>query len=101
MKTEQLILVEQFCLHHNIEATFVAGLHDFGLIKLTVIEERPYLSPEQLASVEKMMRLHYELEINFEGIDAIFHLLTRIETLQEELVRAQNRLLSFSDDNPE
>ena len=96
MKTD-LILVEQFCLHHNIDVTFITALQDFGLVEVVIIEERTYLSQEQLLSVEKMMRLHYELEINLQGIDAIVHLLRRIEALQQELTASQNKLMSFGN----
>ena len=96
MKTD-LILVEQFCLHHNIDVTFIAALQEFGLVEVVSIEERTYLSQEQLLAVEKMMRLHYELEINLQGIDAIGHLLRRIEMLQQELTAVQNKLSSFGE----
>jgi len=96
MKTD-LILVEQFCVHHNIDVTFIAALQDFGLVEVVIIDERTYLSQEQLLAVEKMMRLHYELEINLQGIDAIGHLLQRIEALQRELTATHNKLRSFGE----
>lgn len=92
MKTESLILVKQFCLSHGIDTGFIAALHNFGLIEIIVAEENQYLSPIQLREAEKMIRLHYELEVNLEGIDIITNLLRRIETLQMELNAAQNKL---------
>ena len=96
MKTD-LILVEQFCLHHNIDVTFITALQDFGLVEVVIVEDRTYLPQEQLLAVEKMMRLHYELEINLQGIDAIGHLLQRIEALQQELTTTRNKLMSFGN----
>ena len=81
MKTETLILVEQFCSSHGISTTFIAALHNFGLIELLVVEEKHYLTPLQLKEVERMVRLHYELDVNLEGIDIITNLLKRIEGL--------------------
>lgn len=98
METKNLILIEQLCSHHNIEVSFVNSLHEFGLIEIVVIEDNKYLSHEQLKDIEKMMRLHYELEINMEGIDAISNLLLQINNLQQELIVAKNKLRLFEKD---
>lgn len=92
METKNLILVEQICTHHNIEMSFVDALHEFGLIEVVVIENNQYLSNEQLKDLEKMVRLHYDLHINVEGIDAVSNLLNRIAHLEQELVVAKNKL---------
>lgn len=92
MKTETLILVNQFCTSHDIDITFIMGLQDFGLIEIIVVEENQYLAPQQLKEVEKMIRLHYDLKVNLEGIDIITNLLKRIESLQKDLVSAQNKI---------
>lgn len=97
METKDYILIAQFCKHHNIEISFVDSLQQYGLIEVVVIENDQYLMPEQLKELEKMMRFHYDLNINLEGIDAIAHLLKRIEALQQELQATKNRLSVFSD----
>ena len=98
MRTKDLILLEQFCELHNIEFSFISSLQEFGLIEIVMIEDNKYLSHEQLNDVEKMMRLHYELDINMEGIDAISNLLQRIDLLQQELLVTKNRLRLFDHD---
>lgn len=98
METKNLILIEQLCSHHNIEVSFINSLHEFGLIEIVVIEDNKYLSHEQLKDIEKMMRLHYELEINMQGIDAISNLLVQINNLQQELTVAKNKLSLFEKD---
>ena len=97
METNNLILIEQFCEHHNIEFSFIDSLHQFGLIEVIIENNNRYLQHEQLKDVEKMMRFHYELDINMEGIDAISNLLQRMNQLQQELVSAQNRLRFFEE----
>ncbi|MEI7499438.1 MAG: chaperone modulator CbpM [Bacteroidota bacterium] len=92
MKTENLIPVDQFCRHYNIEFSFIDTLHEFGLLQLTEVEEIRYIYPEQITDLERIMHLHYELDINFEGIDAISHLLQRVDQLQNELINMKNRL---------
>jgi hypothetical protein len=92
MDNQHLILVEQICTYHQAEPTFIGSLQELGLIEVVVIDDQQYLRDEQLQAVEKMIRLHYELHINPEGIDAIAHLLQRIDDLQQELTAAKNKL---------
>jgi MerR HTH family regulatory protein len=92
METSNLILTAQFCTCHNVEVSFITALHDAGLIEIIVVEDDQYLSLEQLRDIEKMIRFHYELDINIEGIDAIANLLKQINELQQELAIAKNKL---------
>lgn len=92
METENLILIEKICSHHEIEISFVHALREYGLIEVVEVADNQYLSNEQLRDFEKMMRLHYELNINLEGIDVIARLLQQIDDLQQELLAARNKL---------
>ena len=83
METNNLILIEQLCTHHNIEFSFINELQEFGLIEVIIIDNNKYLANEKIKDVEKMMRLHFELDINMEGIDAISNLLLQIDNLQK------------------
>ena len=97
MNSKNLIQIKQFCLYHEIENTFITELHNYGLVKIIVLEEDEYLQPEQLPTVEKMIRLHYDLKINLEGIDAIANLLNKIEILQQNLITTQNKLRLYEE----
>ncbi|WP_264523353.1 chaperone modulator CbpM [Flavobacterium sp. N502536] len=92
MSSRNLIQIKQFCLYHEIENTFITELHNYGLIEIIVFEEDEYFQPEQLPAVEKMIRLHYDLKINLEGLDVIANLLSKIEALQQNLTTTQNKL---------
>ena len=81
-----------FCRHHHIEITFVHSLQEYGLLAAQEAEDDLLLSAEQLEALEKLVRLHYELHINLEGIDAIYHLLNRVESLQQEVSYLKARL---------
>lgn len=96
MENENLILIAQFCQHHEVEPAFITSLRQFGLVKVFEIENEQYFASDELALVEKMLRLHYELGINMEGLDAIANLLRQIEALQQELIIAKNRLETFA-----
>lgn len=92
MSTEQLIAVEVFATHQGVEATFVHALHERGLIRITTVHERHFLRPEELARIEQLARLHYDLEINLEGLEAISHLLDRMDAAQREAHELRERL---------
>jgi len=95
MENKNLILIAQFCLHHDVDQSFVLSLQEFGLIKIFELKKELYLSHEEIAKLERMIRLHNELGVNFEGIDVIDGLLQRIVQLQKELNNAKNRLDAF------
>ena len=97
MTTEQLIAVEVFALHQGVEPTFVLALHERGLIDVTFVHEQHFLQPQQLARVEQLARLHYDLEINLEGVEAISHLLDRMRAAQREAAILRERLRLYED----
>jgi len=92
METENLISLNEFCINHNIEISFIESLHDNGLIEITTIDTTIFIDNGQLEKLEKIARLYYELNINLEGIDSIIHLLRRISSLQDEIVILKNKL---------
>ncbi len=85
-----LIAVEQFCAYYNIDFSFIESLNEFGLIEIVPVNDERFLPHEQLKEVEKMIRLHYDLDINMAGIDAIANLLKRINNLQQEIRLLKN-----------
>lgn len=97
METEDMIPLHQVITHHNIEVTFVDSLQEFGLIEITTVDEIRCVPRAQMSELEKMIRLHYELDINLEGIEAISYLLKRVNSLQEELTIARNRLRVYEE----
>jgi hypothetical protein len=95
MKTTQmddLIAVNEFCVNHHIEISFINLLQQNGLIEIRTIESKYFVEKEQLPQLEKYVRFYYELDINLEGIETISYLLQRIENLQHEIVVLKNKL---------
>ena len=92
MQTKNLIPIDDFCTHHNIEISFISSLQQTGLIETTIIKDTGFIDSAQLRQLEKIVRLHYELDINLEGIETITHLLQRIISLQEDNIALKNRL---------
>lgn len=92
MNYEELIPAEEFCIHHNIEYSFIHSLVSSGLISITSIKSTAYIHPDEIDKVEKFIRLHYDLDINIEGIETINYLLEKIEQMQEEMMSLRNRM---------
>ncbi len=92
MESDKNIAIDAFCSYYRIEASFVESLNDSGLIDIQRDADTWYVQYSQLAEIEKYIHLHYDLDINLEGIEAISHLLKRIDNLQAELQLLRNRL---------
>ena len=90
--TENLIPLDQLSVHLKIEMSFFNHLGDIGLIEIITIEQILYVHQDKMQDIEKMIRMHHELEINIEGIDIIFNLLEKIAIQQQELESLRNRL---------
>ncbi|OKS85379.1 chaperone modulator CbpM [Mucilaginibacter polytrichastri] len=92
MATEDLIEATVFCTYHQVEYSFIASLEEAGLVQLTFINQQYFIPNTQLLQLEKMIRLHQELDINLPGIEAIAHVLQRMEDLQQQNISLINKL---------
>jgi len=95
MNTENLIPLTQLCQYYQVELSFFSSLNEIGLIEIEILEQSQYLHQDRIHDVEKMIRLHHELNVNPEGIDVVFNLLQKLEALQDELMSIKNRLQVF------
>lgn len=91
MQTD-LIIVSDYCDKCHIEPSFILLLEEDGLIEVQVIENQKYILASQLRELERYTRMYYDLSINIAGIDAIRHLLDRMQTMQDELHRLRKRV---------
>ena len=92
METQDLIIVDVFCQEYQIEINLIDDLESFGLIETIVHNENKYLDKNQLVHVEKIIRLHNDLNINKEGIEIILDLLEKEKQLLSEIKYLKNRL---------
>jgi hypothetical protein len=87
-----LIIIKEYCLKCEVESTFIEILYQEGLIDIIEEENERFILHSQLKDIEQYCRWYYDLSINVEGIDAIRHLLKRMQALQEELKTLQRKL---------
>lgn len=89
---QDMIVAAEFCTHHNVEYSFISTLNEYGLIEVTTVEETRFIPCDELPKLERLVRLHDELDINLEGLQAISYLLQKIENMQQEIMHLKNRL---------
>ncbi len=94
-----LISTQTICTHYNIEISFVDALNKMGLIHIQVIEETQFIHEEDMGNLEKIIRLHNELNVNLEGIDVVLNLLEKEMRLRNELTALKNRLRLYENDD--
>ncbi|NQX53357.1 chaperone modulator CbpM [Pedobacter panaciterrae] len=91
METE-LITITEYCFKYDIEPEFIISLEDSGIISLMKVESEKYIHIRQFGELDKYIHLHYDLQINIEGIDAIRHLLEKVDAMQQEIQELKNQL---------
>lgn len=92
MNLNELITTEELCTRYKVEHTFITSLDESGLLEVIRIEQREYVHCDKIGEFEKMHRLHYDLNINLEGLEAIQHLLKQLKKLQKKNLELRNRL---------
>ena len=90
-----MVAASEFCTSHNVEISFLYSLSESGLLEITNVEETVFINQEQLPELEKLVRLHYDMDINLEGIEAIHHLLQQMKTMQDEMRVLKNKLALY------
>ena len=98
MNQKPLISIQVLCSHNNVEISFVDAIHKMGLIEIAIRKENQFIHQDQISDLEKVIRLHNELNVNLEGIDVVFNLLEKKRTLRNELNALKNRLRLYEND---
>lgn len=92
MHTEQLILLETFCSHHQVEVSFLTSLQEYGLVEIVRMEDVSYIPESKVKEAEQLVRLHNDLELTPDGLEIVCYLLDQLKQKTEELNMLQNKL---------
>ncbi len=92
MQNEDIVSAAEFCVHHNVELSFIHSLRQYGMIETELREEEIFVPISELPRLEKIIRLHFELDINLEGIETITHLMERMQVMHDHITQLTNRL---------
>jgi hypothetical protein len=92
MNEQHLISTQTLCLHYDIEISFVDALGNMGLIQIEITEQDQYIHQDHIGDLERIIRLHRELNLNLEGIDVVLNLLEKEKELRSEIYALKSRL---------
>jgi len=95
MSTLKIISVTDFCSHYKVNFSFIESLSELDLIKTKVIDNQLHIPIKEIRTIEKLMRLHYDLGINFEGLDVINNLIDQIQSMQEKIQLLENKVAFY------
>ncbi len=83
----QYISVEKLCNVYHISLDEVLIMEEHELIEVTYVEEKMLLDMDEIAKLERYMRLYSDLGVNIQGLAVINDLLDEVERLNKELCK--------------
>lgn len=92
MNLENLIPLPELCSLYKMEMSFFTNLIEMGLVEIKTVETISYIDSDCIYEIEKMIHIYQDLDVNIEGIDVVFNLLLKMDTLQSEIISLKNRL---------
>ncbi|MDQ2753700.1 MAG: chaperone modulator CbpM [Bacteroidota bacterium] len=92
---EDEITMQEYAERSHTDIQFINQLTEYGLIEIVIQQQVHYIPSHQLPLLEKYARLHYDLDINMAGIEAISHLLQRVERMQNDMETMRRKLRLF------
>lgn len=90
--SEKRILYSECIRIYQVEESFIDSLCDLGLIRLSDADNDRFVEYNELEELEQFIRWHNEMDINVEGIEALYHMLDRVKSLQSELEQLRSEL---------
>tara|TARA_R110002124_G_scaffold209664_4_gene376207 strand:- start:47 stop:340 length:294 start_codon:yes stop_codon:yes gene_type:complete len=97
MIQENYVPLNELCIHYQVEMSFFRNLNDVGLIEIQTVEKSPCVHEERISELERIIRIYQELDVNMEGIDVVFNLLHKIDSLNTEVSSLKNRLRLYEE----
>ncbi len=91
MNQNKLLMSE--CIRiYDVDEDFLQSLSESGLIHLEKENEQDFLLEEELDMLEQFVRWHYDMDINIGGIEALHHMLSRVQEMQKEIEDLRNQI---------
>lgn len=97
MKNKTYIHIADVCRGHGLERTFLYRLREYELIEIRETDSGEVIDHGQLPRLERLIRLHRDLEIEPQGLLAVEQLLQRVGELQDEIRMLRSRLGRWED----
>lgn len=97
MESTELIPVQIFNLHYQVETAFIISLYELQLVEFTTVDDIQYIAVSHLPQVEKLIRLHSDFNLDADAIAIAAHLLDKVDTLQTEVETLRSKLKVYED----
>ncbi|HKJ06244.1 MAG TPA: chaperone modulator CbpM [Flavobacteriaceae bacterium] len=92
MDFDELIEIREVLTRYKVNNDFITCIEQCSIIDYVEQNNTRYIYVKHIPKVEQIIRLHNDLNVNMEGIEAISHLLDRIENLQNKLRIVEQKL---------
>lgn len=92
MHTEELIPAREICAHYQVEISFIRELSAHELLEVKTSGEETFLEAGRLKDLERLISLHYEMDINLEGIEVVERLVRQLEEARTRMRTLEDRL---------
>ena len=89
---EKRILYSECIRIYEVKESFLDSLGELGLIRLSDSGDTRFVEYDELEELEQFVRWHNDMDINAEGIEALYHMLVRVKSLQAEIDNLRNEL---------
>ncbi len=89
---EKRILYSECIRIYEVKESFLDSLGELGLIRLSDSGDTRFVEYDELEELEQFVRWHNDMDINAEGIEALYHMLVRVKSLQAEVDNLRNEL---------
>ena len=69
MVTEDLVLIDNLCLHYKIELSFIDALDNIGLIKIEIFEQNKFICQDKISERQDQNLLQRLRHFDRKGVD--------------------------------
>lgn len=96
MDQKKYLSIQQICTSYQVNQSLLVALEEYELIEIEYTNEEGYLGVDELAKLERLLRLNHDLDINVAGLCVVHELLEERKMLREELNRLQRQMERLS-----
>jgi hypothetical protein len=96
MDERKYLSIEQICHSYQVSPSLLVAMEEYELIEIEYTNDEGYLGMEELAKLERLLRLNQDLDINVAGLCVVHELLEERKTLREELNRLKRQMERWS-----
>jgi len=87
LPSSRVLPIDEVARLVDIQPDLVVRLVDWGLIDPVEISPEPYFEVSVVLRIRRILRIHYDLGVNWAGIGVVMDLLAKIDDLEREVAR--------------